>query len=192
MMVWTGRPWLLFVGNLKRNHHDNVEAIIDGQPTGFSYNAVQGALESWQLRGGYVSFLPRDYLVMPWLARWHDKLRGLDEAKILDRVVQPIEDGQGKEWRSLLTALPGWGIVKANAMAGMCATFAEAVEWITCPDWLEKDCDSRPAKVRVSDVVKARQALGLCEPSLQFVVYHVPPEHVAKPKFDRKGENNEQ
>lgn len=177
MLVWTERPWLLFVGDLKESKG---EAIIDGRHTNFSYNAVQGALEAWQDRGGRVTFLSRDSLVAPWVARWLDKLRMPRTEKVLPprRIAQPIigPESNVKPWRSTLMSFPDAGLELANRVADGNATLASCLEWITCPDWLKKVSMSRPKGVGVPTVRKWREWMGLNEDCLQLLVAAVPDE----------------
>jgi len=181
MLAWTDRPWLLFVGDLKESKG---EAVIDGKRTNFSYNAVQGALEAWQERGGYVTLLSRDSLVAPWVARWLDKLRMPKTEKVLPprRIAQPIigPDSGTKPWRSTLMSFPGMGVELANRVAEGNATLASCLEWVTCPSWLEKESVGRPPStgrpwgVGLSTIRKWRQWLGLNEDYLQLLVAAVP------------------
>jgi len=178
MLGWTGRPWLTFIGDLKADK--NGAAIIDGNRDlkGFSYNAVQGALEAWQERGGYITFLSRDSLLAPWIARWLDKLRMPKAEKVLPprRIAQPIigPDSGVKPWRSTLTSFPDMGLELANRVAEGNATLTSCLEWITCPDWLEKASMTRPKGIGVPTVRKWRRWLGLNEDYLQLLVAAVP------------------
>ena len=187
MLAWTERPWLLFVGDLKESKG---EIIIDGKHTNFSYNAVQGALEAWQDRGGRITFLSQDSLVGPWISRQIDKLRMRPKEKILSprKIAQPIisTEGDNKPWRSTLMSLPKCGLELANRIAENNTTLSSCLEWITCPDWLEKVSTSRPKGVGVPTVRKWRQWLGLNEDCLQLLVAAVPEGTEPRVEFTEK------
>jgi hypothetical protein len=187
MLAWTERPWLLFVGDLKESKG---EAVIDGKHTNFSYNAVQGALEAWQDEGGRVTFLSRDSLLAPWVARQLDKLRAPKTEKVLPprRITRPIigPESNVKPWRSTLMSFPDMGLELANRVADGNATLTSCLEWITCPDWLEKVSTSRPKGIGVPTVQKWRRWLGLNEDCLQLLVAAVPSGTEPRVEFTEK------
>lgn len=168
MLDWTDKPWLLFVGQLWSDRRG--ECIIDGQKTGFSHNAVQGALESWQLRGGFVTCLSRDGLVAPWLARWHDKLGTLGEAKLTPvRAVQPVVGPKSENaWMTTLASLPHVGSKKARVLAEHYGTLAGCIEALTDPAL--PAMEGRPEGVGAVTVRENRVWFGLDEQWLRLRV----------------------
>jgi len=169
MLAWTDRPWLLFVGDIKCGANGN--AIIDGFDSGFAYNAVQGALESWQLRGGYYTALSRDTLIAPWCARWLDKLGNLGEETVINRqVVQPIVGPTDDIARKLtvLSTLKHVGKEKAKRLLEHYGTLAGALEAILDPAFaLSKN---RPSGFGETTVVENRQLFGLTDHWMRLVV----------------------
>jgi len=137
MLRWTNKPWLLFIGDLKCDGNGN--AVIDGHETGFGYNAVQGALESWQLRGGFVSFISRDSLIAPWINRWLEKLRELQKEPIKivsTRKPQQLLVGlENKTARRLstLTSFPEISEVRAKEILANCGSLAYSLMFLSDP-----------------------------------------------------------
>lgn len=169
MLAWTSRPWLLAVCDVKSDAKG--QAIVDGQETGFSHNALQGALEAWQLRGGYVTILSRDTLIAPWLSRQLDRLRKPDDdvKTLAPRPVQQSVVGDDKPWRAMFTALPGCGAEIAGRLADECGSPACVLERISDPSWLQPK-GARPNGVGTLTVRKWREYLGLTEDWLRIVV----------------------
>ena len=135
MRRWSEKPWLLFIGDLKCDR--NGMAIIDGFDTGFTYNAVQGALESWQLRGGYISILSRDMLIASWIQRWLDKLQALQASpeKLLPPrpVQQPIvgEDVYRAQAMRTLMTIKDVGPEKAGLILDHCGLLAYSLVYLS-------------------------------------------------------------
>ncbi len=65
-------PWLLLIGDLKCTREG--KAIVDGRDTGFQYMAMVAAMDYWQLRGGYGSWISRDTLMADWCRTWYNRL----------------------------------------------------------------------------------------------------------------------
>lgn len=72
MLEWTTRPWLITIGQYGSSKEGKV--IVDGQETEWTWNAFQGALDWWQLRGGYVANLSRDGQLLGYLNQWLERL----------------------------------------------------------------------------------------------------------------------
>jgi hypothetical protein len=175
MLNWTNRPWLLFVGDLKSAKNGN--AVIDGREIGFSYNAVQGALESWQLRGidgigsGYYTILRDDSLVASWCARWLTKLPGLTEEKVvIKQVTQPIVGPSDDKSRKLtiLSALKHVGREKAIRLLDQYGTLAGALEAVLDPGF--PISEQKPRGFGAITTVENRQLFGLDEEWMRLVV----------------------
>lgn len=169
MLAWTSRPWLLFIGDLKCGSNGN--AIIDGYDTNFSHNAVQGALESWQLRGGYYTTLSRDTLVAPWCGRWLDKLSRLKDDKAIDRqIVQPMVGPTDDVARRLtvLSSLKHVGKEKAKRLLDHYGTLAGALEAILDPMFPFRE--DKPKGFGATTTVENRQLFGLTEDWMRLIV----------------------
>ena len=195
MLRWTSRPWLTFIGDLKADR--NGMAIIDGNRDlkGFSYNAVQGALEAWQDSGGRITFLSHDSLVAPWIARQLDKLRTPKTEKILPprRITRPIigPESNVKPWRITLMTFPNMGLKRANLIAENNETLIGCLEQMASFDWLKKESLTRPRGIGVPTAREWRQQwMGLHEDFLQLLVVAVPPGTVPKVVFIEKEEEN--
>lgn len=66
-------PMLLIIGDLKAKKGVDAKtgelkhyAVVDGRETLINYFAVVGAIEAWQRRGGFVSWISRDTLLLDW------------------------------------------------------------------------------------------------------------------------------
>lgn len=66
-------PMLLIIGDLKAKKGIDEKtgelkhyAVVDGRETLINYFAVVGAIEAWQRRGGFVSWISRDTLLLDW------------------------------------------------------------------------------------------------------------------------------
>lgn len=106
------------------------ECIIDGQGTGFTYNAYLGAKSWWELRGGYVTVLSRDNLLAGHINGWLERLRQVEqhpEYQIVRRVPQQML--QAPDWRDTLATLPGIGYKKATQIANHCGSLATSLVW---------------------------------------------------------------
>lgn len=124
-MIATGCPlcWLLVTGDLACNREG--ECIIDGKPTGFSYAAVIGSLDYWQLRGGYVTILQRDSLIPSWLNGWLARLADIQREpskQVIRRT--PRQLLVAPDWKSILCSLPGIGPTNAEDIAQCAGTLA--------------------------------------------------------------------
>lgn len=170
MLKWTSTPWLLFVG---KKYTRKGFCCVDGTETKYTSASVSGALAYWQLRGGYYSQLSYDSEVKGWVSGWLSRLHTMEPEKVLPprEVKQQIVDGNEKPWRSTLLTIPGWGIVKVNALAALANDLAGALEWLTLPDWItDKSSSNRPNEITKTDVLKARDWFGLGTANLQLVV----------------------
>jgi len=68
----TDLPWLLVIGDLKCNKDGF--AVIDGRESGWTYSKIIAAMDWWQIRGGYMSWIGRDGLFLPWCQMWLSRL----------------------------------------------------------------------------------------------------------------------
>lgn len=78
-------PMLLIIGDLKAkriiDEHGEIKnvAVVDGRESGINYFAVIGAIEAWQRRGGFVSWISRDTLMLDWCILQLNNLKKRDE-----------------------------------------------------------------------------------------------------------------
>lgn len=167
MQRWSKMPWLLFVGSLHCNRRGN--AVIDGKSTNYSHNAVQGALESWQIRGGGWTALSRDALVLPWCVRWMDKLRRLGKEKIAYKpplqTVTGVEDDEGRQI-AILAGLKHIGNEKAKVLLDYYGSLAGALEAVLDPGFVMSR--HRPKGFGEVIVVENRRLFGLTDDYLKL------------------------
>jgi len=174
MLDWTAYPWLLIAGEYKINKRNKI--VVGERETEWEYNAFLGALEDWQLHGGYYSILCRDGLIGPWVARWHDKVnvfRDQSEKLILPRKPTQVitvsnDSGNDMPWRATLASFPGIGIETATTIANYCGTLADSLVFLSDQNNIRlKDATSEdgkntyPKNVGLAKLVDARQWLGL-------------------------------
>lgn len=159
MLMWTTRPWLLFIGSLKEK---GGRAVVDRKVSGFSYNAAQGALDSWQLCGGYVTFLPSDDLVAGWCSRWHDKLRSWSDEVVVREPEQTLLSRK-YPWVNTLCTLPGVGEKNARAFARHYGTLSGCVEALTDRGYNRYEAKPDGATVGKKTVESIREWFGLGE-----------------------------
>ena len=112
-------PWLLVIGDLKCNKDG--KAILDGRESDWNYSSLQGGLDFWQMRGGFMSWISRDSLMADWCNIWHNRLIEKEKAgaswmefgvvRPVPQTLYPVPDVQ----RTLLT-FPGIGADRAEAI----------------------------------------------------------------------------
>lgn len=128
----TTLPWLLVIGDIKCNR-DGL-AVVDGRETSWEYVKIIAALDWWQLRGGYVTWLSRETLIYSWCKMWQTRLENRDTEygdgkgwgeKIISRPVQQTVYEVPNVVRTLMT-FPGMG--EERAMAVYRATKEKIVE----------------------------------------------------------------
>lgn len=121
MKLLCAYPVLLIVGDLKakKNVDSNGEvyhtAVVDGRELGVRYFAVVGAIEAWQRRGGYVSWLSRDTLMFDWCnIQLRHLQKGWGTQYVPRTPVQPLE--LMSEIETSLMTIPGLGPERARAL----------------------------------------------------------------------------
>jgi ERCC4-type nuclease len=112
MLQWTERPWLVVVGHLENR---GSSGFIDGRET-LSYSAIQGALDYYQIRGGYLSLLHDDEAFVEWVNHCPAKLKAVADnpEKVLYR--KPLQTLAEDQKLGMLLALPGLGPERARAL----------------------------------------------------------------------------
>ena len=108
MQQYTTKPYLLIVGKL--THTREGIALMNGKPSvqSTSYIEVILALEKWQQRGGFATFLSGDNWIAPWINLWLERLLVMPETKaarpVYQRLIGPLEKDLHRE---TLMTLPG-------------------------------------------------------------------------------------
>ena len=112
MLEWSSRPWLAFVGELTKQYD---RCFIDGRET-LPYASVIGALDWWQVRGGYLTLLSDAQGFTKWVQGWEGKLKALGEhsEKVVLRVPQQALTVDKRA--GMLLNLPNLGPEKAKAV----------------------------------------------------------------------------
>jgi hypothetical protein len=162
MTIWTRQPWLLVTGNFQSS--PNGKVFVNGRTTDFSYNAMEGGLDAWQERGGYLALLEKDILVSEWLKRKQRRLIEHLPHKIVvmrERFQVLVGPDNETEWRTTLMTFKGVGLQLADAMAEQYASLANALVALSDPETL-KDED-RPKGLGITTLAHARKRLGLLE-----------------------------
>lgn len=134
MLQWTPWPRLLFVGDL--GYSARGEAIIDGQATGFNYQAVVGALDAWQARGGCVTMLSRDGAMARWVSLRLDHLRAPEEVHLTYR--QPRQKLLAPDPAlDILTVMPGVGPTRGRALLARHGSLVRVLVALSSPSAVE-------------------------------------------------------
>jgi hypothetical protein len=166
MLQWTSAPWLLIEGNFLRDREGMV--VVDGYTTNTMWSQLQGAMEAWQLRGGYMTTppLPTESAVTEWVARWNStKIYMWRKDMVLPpRKTQQVLVGamvNEKPWRTTLASFPGIGPEKANDIADVCDNLWQAIQMLTDPKTLV--WDKRPKGIGKTTIRNIQAYLGLPE-----------------------------
>lgn len=131
MQQWDTVCWLLVCGDYKPNHEEL--AIADGRTSGWSWASLQGALDSWVLRGGLIHQEPDDEHGGHWLHRWDMNIHKLRKDAIVKPPVQKTVGGMfdPHPWRITLMSMPDCGEQLSREIAGYCNTLAHSLWWMT-------------------------------------------------------------
>jgi len=171
MMAWCPENWLAVVdARVERNRNDKL--VINGIETNYYYNALDGALDAWARRGGFIKWIPRDKDLMVWLTRQLDYLRKRTDEKVLElrqplqRILGPNDDVSHK--LSILSALKHVGVGKAKALLDHYGSIAGTLEAILDPSFVthENRCEGIGEKI----VIDNRKLFGLSERWMKMIV----------------------
>jgi hypothetical protein len=159
MCRWTCQPWLLFVGDIKASRKG--DAIVDGHNSGYTYAALQGALETWQRSGGGITLLSRDSLVLDWCVRHQRRLN--KESKTGKKIisVQMPNISRKYPWADTLTTLPGIGGTNALALAKHYKTLAGCIVSVCDPGYPKFKTKPSGARIGPKTIQNVRAWLGL-------------------------------
>ena len=146
-------PWayLVIVGTMASDKHG--KAIIAGQPTGWSWQSIQGGLITVQELGVIVVSCASDNQLGELLRMLAQHNRGPAKVAPLREALflTPAEQ--------ILLAIPGIGETKAESLLTTCETAARALVALTNPTYA-------PPGVGPKTIAAARQALGLLDTEL--------------------------
>ena len=132
MQKYTPRPYLLIVG--KFTHTREGVALMDSKPSvqSTSYMEVILALEKWQQRGGFITFLTGDNWIAPWINLWLERLLVMPETKVArpvyQRLIGPLEKDLHRE---TLMTLPGIREVLAQRIVDYAGDLRRCLEVVT-------------------------------------------------------------
>lgn len=131
MLEWTELPWLVLTGAIENR---NGQAFVDGWAT-LPYMAVIGALDKWQARGGYITWLSSDNDLVAWVGGRLDFLRSIQDQPTKRLYQQRIIEAD--RVRQVLAMFPGLGPVRVDALldkmadTGSDVTLVQALCWLT-------------------------------------------------------------
>lgn len=169
--------WLVTIGNYTRTVQNKV--VVDGDVTGWDWNAWIGALTSWQYRGlngtsGYYINLPTDSAFTDWCL-WQDKhvVDGLPDITFVARYPQQkivIPDEVAPEQQDairILLQIPGVGLESALKLWQFTGSLKMLFMLLSDPDIFKKmkKADSKSKKllngVGIETVWQFRALMGL-------------------------------
>lgn len=158
MEQWKSISWLLVCGNFDYND-GNLK--VNGFPTDWSWGSYQGALDAWQLRGGYVHIEPTDDNGGIWLNRWNDNIKKMSREHVISRQVEKITGGifDPHPWRVVLQGFPDCGPELSARIAEYCGSLASAL-------WYMSTDESHIPGIGVKRKQQWRRWLGLKEGSI--------------------------
>jgi hypothetical protein len=131
MLVWTPRPWLLFVGDLKEDREG--QAIIDGRSSGWKWSSVNGALVTWQERGGLLDCIA-PFQMAEWINGWGPRLKRFEENAFhcVQRPVAQTLIGTPSAVETLAT-FDNVGVERAKVLLEKCGTLAYSLVQLSDP-----------------------------------------------------------
>jgi ERCC4-type nuclease len=159
MSQW-GLPWLLVTGEFRCTPAQKV--IVNGRKTGYSYWAIPGALDSWILRGGGVTILPRDNLTAKWLSDMAKRLSELETPQLIlpQRPVQKLtHEAELDQIVATLMTFKGMGSITAVTIAKQCKTLRESFKLLSDPNVLRRP--DKPPGVGPKLIEEFRSAMSL-------------------------------
>ncbi len=168
MMRFGGECWLLATGVIEAR---GGMVVLDKRVTKWKYSTLMAKIVDWQRRGGYWYCLPDDEHLTAFVAAAEKRVTG-DAVKVV-ATRQPAQSIVPAGWWERLTAIPGFGLTKAQALAEWLAdgnygfdTMAHALEYLS---WEKRYVrDDHPNRVGPSDFKNARAWLML-EPGQRIV-----------------------
>ena len=168
MLEW-GSAWLLVTGLWPYTDESGM-AYVDGQRTNWDLDAVEGALVSWQARGGCVQLLPEDWAIGGWLTRMLDRTRKWAREPVKRVVQHQATVTEGDDWVSSGSAFPmGIGLAKREALKDALEQAGVDASLVTALAWATGDCGKVPGFGREL-TKRCREWIGL--PGYARIVPH--------------------
>lgn len=123
--------WLLICGKYEPSADNKV--ICEGRETDWAWASLQGALDAWVLRGGYIHQEPDDEHGGDWIERWNHNIKKLSKEHVIQPPVQKISGGMfdPHPWRQTLMSFPDCGEELSRQIANYTDTLAHALWWMT-------------------------------------------------------------
>lgn len=165
MRLWTPTPWLMTTGVFESTEFGKVKVGSSKKESDFAYAALLGALEAWQIRGGFYINLYNESpsLIRNWLLRQQKRANDERATKVVHFRRPPqqhiITETDEDAWISTLMTFPGIGTVLAQNIGDFFGTLAASLCFLsdpTSPRW-----ESRPSGYGTVVSQKARIRLGL-------------------------------
>lgn len=132
MKAWCPRPFLVATGSFSPTAKGKVRC--DGRVTKWDYNSLMGALESWQVSGGYVRLLWKDSNIVNWIGRMKKMLAAIasnDPIVVSRPMRRTISYNSDEKYKELLMRLPGIGKVRADLVGDHCGSLAWSLVFLT-------------------------------------------------------------
>jgi ERCC4-type nuclease len=164
MLEWSETPWLAIQGDYKRDKDGLV--VVDGFSTNCTWSQLQGAMEAWQLRQGYITVppLPTDTAFCEWINRWSERKIShfKDDVVLPPRKPQQIIVGGMTDdypFRSVLACFPDIGAEKATDLAEYCGSLWASLMFLSCAS--SNELPGKPKGIGAGTIRKAQAFLGL-------------------------------
>jgi len=159
--------WLVTTGNFTKGPNDVI--YLNGKKASdLKYWSFVGALSAWGESGGSYINLDSEKSVPKWLQLRESRLTELLKNPVRQFMPPPAKFGESSilrrpekiaDARTLVAAIPGFGITQATALFEQFKTAAEILEFLSDPNALERD--DRPTGIGKAKLQQARTFLGL-------------------------------
>lgn len=164
MFHWTQHPWLVMVGSYLPNRDGCV--VVDGQETRWSWASLDGAIDSWQIRGGYYRHFRNNSMFERWVASWVSRFRvkGIsDTDSAFGRAIAYRNTLSGEEggWQ-VLSAFGDVGPVRAKAIWEYCgSSLGWALSYCSMPDAWDKGTPDGVGKGTLESIRRQLECGGM-------------------------------
>jgi len=166
MRLWTPTPWLLTTGSFESTDLGKVK-VDKKRETDFAYVALLGALEAWQIRGGYYINMSDEnpMIIRSWLLKQQKRANEEFSLKVVHFRRPPqqliVNETDSDAWVSTLMTFEGIGQTLAENIGDFFGTLAASLCFLSDPTsstWKDK-----PSGYGTIISQKARNRLGLGE-----------------------------
>jgi len=133
-----GVPWLLTCGDYYPSDNNKV-VYGDGFASGWHWNAFQGALDAWQILGGFIHNEPDDDRCGKWILSWNERLPKLQADMKQGLQPRPVKasltDMDAHPQKRVVGAFPEVGDVLASRILEYCGNELKyALWWMSLPE----------------------------------------------------------